>query len=527
MRDVFHNRMTMRGGIALAILLLYLISGGFPPDAWVTLSRVASSPQTPGAINRLDLLSPPFILGVQSLFLAVAWAILLWLAINEMASAVLSTYMDRNISPPARHDDSNAKDKHTAPTIPDQAIAGIPLQGSPRAVHPQPLAPSPSLHNASTVPIQAYERSGGIPPSPPLPTPVVASQRMAQGQKPEKQQYETMPSIFSELSPRTEVGSSETRTGAGRTQLGTTLIETKPVSTVLTARQDPALSFQSPLLPAPIHSVPRAHAVTHTGLVRAHKPNEDSYLHIAVARHSPPRPPQWAGLFLVADGMGGHTHGKYASSRVVHLICEDIEPVLRDPQWTSEELKAYFVQAVQRANKQLFQENQVQGVFRGTTVTGVIILEEARSDDASNASAAYVAHIINVGDSRTYRYSTRGFSRITRDHSTVEELIESKVISPEERYTHQRRNEIYRCLGDKENIEVDAFTIALQPRDRLLLCTDGLWEMVRDTDLGWLLAMSTNDPAQITELLLRTALTQGGHDNVTALVIMMPGYQGG
>jgi serine/threonine protein phosphatase PrpC len=130
--------------------------------------------------------------------------------------------------------------------------------------------------------------------------------------------------------------------------------------------------------------------------------------------------------------------------------------------------------------------------------------------------------MVNVGDSRTYQYTqSKGLCRVTRDHSTVERFVEHGVITDEERYTHKRRNEIYRYLGGGEEIEVDTFTIALHATDRLLLCSDGLWEMVRDHELALLLS-SSEEPSTITEQLLQTALTHGGHDNITALVITIP-----
>ncbi len=290
-------------------------------------------------------------------------------------------------------------------------------------------------------------------------------------------------------------------------------------------------SFETLTPPLPLESMQQAHnqstksvcvdAITHPGLVRMHQPNEDSYLQIFSARYMPYRPPQLVGLFLVADGMGGHDYGKEASSFVVNAICSAIEHDLCDPQVSSDDLKKKFVQAVQQANLQLYQQNRRINVFRGTTLTGAILVEEPASH--TNATASYSAYIVNVGDSRTYQYSpAKSFSRITRDHSVVEELVASGIITAEQRYTDSRRNAIYRCLGKAASLDVDVFSILLHPDDRLLLCSDGLWEMVRDPDLAVLLASPVQEPSVITSNLLQAALNRGGSDNITAIVIMVP-----
>ncbi|MBV9228610.1 MAG: serine/threonine-protein phosphatase [Chloroflexi bacterium] len=265
----------------------------------------------------------------------------------------------------------------------------------------------------------------------------------------------------------------------------------------------------------------RADGVSHTGIVRMHRPNEDSYLHLTATRHSP-RGPQAAGLFLVADGMGGHSCGQYASSMVVEAIRAAMDADLKNPQVSSEDLKNKLVQAVQDANMQLFHENKSAGILCGTTLTGVVLIEQP--DIFDQRYSTYVAHVVNVGDSRTYWHSVDdGFSRITRDHSVVEEMIAHGILAPEDRYTHRDRNKIYRCIGDTLNVDVDVFTITLQTSDRLLLCSDGLWEMVHDDDLASFLALPNIEPSVITSHLLQAALNRGGKDNVTALVVMLAG----
>jgi serine/threonine protein phosphatase PrpC len=264
-----------------------------------------------------------------------------------------------------------------------------------------------------------------------------------------------------------------------------------------------------------------ADAVTHPGITRAHKPNEDSYSQAIIARQLSPDLSQSIGLFLVADGMGGHDHGKYASSFIIDEIQFVMGLDITNPYISAEDLKDRFIKVIKQANTKLVQDNNQIDAFRGTTLTGVLLIEQP--DPVASIDPTYIAYVVNVGDSRTYRYSpASGLTRITRDHSTVEELIASGVITPEERYTDRRRNQIHRCLGDKPDVDVDVFTVRLGKSDRLLLCSDGLWEMVRDPEIAHFVSLPTGEPSLITSGLIQAALNGGGHDNVTALMIMLP-----
>jgi serine/threonine protein phosphatase PrpC len=161
---------------------------------------------------------------------------------------------------------------------------------------------------------------------------------------------------------------------------------------------------------------------------------------------------------------------------------------------------------VQRANAAIYQRN-LQKFVMGTTLTTALV----------SGSTAYVA---NVGDSRTYLYrASEGLTQITSDHSHVWQLFKEGCIKHEDIYTHPKRNEIYRCLGESARVEIDTFQVSLQAHDVLLLCTDGLWEMVRDAEIEHIMQDNMLHASQMSAKLIEAALRNGGADNVSAVVV--------
>ena len=167
-----------------------------------------------------------------------------------------------------------------------------------------------------------------------------------------------------------------------------------------------------------------------------------------------------------------------------------------------------LTEAIQEANRAIlhYGEQQTSARGMGCTVTMAFIENEQ-------------AYIANVGDSRTYLLRSGKLQALTKDHSLVARLVESKQIEPDDIYSHPQRNLIYRSLGaGRQVVEVDVFPTALQPNDILFLCSDGLWEMVRHQDLLKELSEQSN-PQQICDTLINLANAHGGVDNITAIVV--------
>jgi serine/threonine protein phosphatase PrpC len=265
---------------------------------------------------------------------------------------------------------------------------------------------------------------------------------------------------------------------------------------------------------------------SNAGIKRKHKPNEDS-LFAAQGMRATNFSLQQVGLFVVADGMGGHANGQDASRLAIQTFINSVLPkITKKGDISPDEAMLLLVEGVQQANVAVYTHNIQQGADMGTTMTAALILD----------STAYIA---NVGDSRTYLYSEsepegHRLAKITQDHSVVASLVDAGIIQPDDIYTHPKRNQIYRSLGEKQVVEIDSFVQHLQISNKLLLCSDGLWDMVRDPQIESVLHIHSPDAAMTGAALVQSALDGGGEDNVSVIVVQvteaakastMPGIQ--
>ncbi len=236
--------------------------------------------------------------------------------------------------------------------------------------------------------------------------------------------------------------------------------------------------------------------------------NEDSLLTLDLvwSNKSVSRP---LGLFVVADGMGGHEGGEVASGLLVRAVAQYAVSELL-PRTTASggeplEFGAWLSAAIQAGNVEVFERSETAGTDMGTTVVAALMA----------GNEAYIAH---VGDSRAYRINDAGIEQITVDHSLVESLVASNQITREEARHHPQSNVIYRTIGDKRQVTVDLDLVTLAPGDSLLLCSDGLSGMLTDDQLQRLVATAAS-PQAACDALIAAANRAGGEDNITAIVV--------
>lgn len=238
-----------------------------------------------------------------------------------------------------------------------------------------------------------------------------------------------------------------------------------------------------------------------TGLLR--EINEDSILctSFEVASHSGEIS---VGLYAVADGMGGHNAGEIASDlaiRSLHAAC--ISSLLADCPTPRLSIMA---NAFDIANSKILDaasERELQGM--GTTLTAALVID----------GDLYIAH---VGDSRCYIINNWETIQVTRDHSMVQELVDSGILTPEQARSHPRRNEITRVLGYSLDLIPDLHHIKLYSGDNVLLCSDGLHGMLSPSIIQETI-MNSPDPNQACIDLVSQANLAGGPDNISAIVI--------
>lgn len=208
------------------------------------------------------------------------------------------------------------------------------------------------------------------------------------------------------------------------------------------------------------------------------------------------------GVFVVADGMGGHNAGEVASE----LAVTTMRSALRDAISSTEQLR----ELVQQANTTIYTASLDDSTQRGmgTTLTALVMIPNVHDR----------VLVANVGDSRTYILRNGVLNRITTDHSYVQELVNEGVITAEDARKHPQKNIVTRALGIDRYVAVDVFSHDVQPGDRFLLCSDGLVDEVADADIAHILT-SHSSPVDASTALVNAANDAGGRDNTTVIVV--------
>lgn len=235
---------------------------------------------------------------------------------------------------------------------------------------------------------------------------------------------------------------------------------------------------------------------TDKGMVR--KQNQDYYRHGEVGQEQ--------YLAVVCDGMGGAKSGDVASRLASEVFLEDIRQTAV-PDMAQDEIVQMLVNAVNNANQAVFEQAQVSPDFAGMGTTLVAVFRQA---DA--------AYIVNVGDSRCYYVAGDEISQITEDHSVVGLMVARGQITEEEARIHPNKNLITRAVGTEPAVECDCFYLGLEEGDRLLLCSDGLSNLVTRTEM--LYEVSHGDGLEdICFRLIDIAKERGASDNVTVVLM--------
>lgn len=230
--------------------------------------------------------------------------------------------------------------------------------------------------------------------------------------------------------------------------------------------------------------------ITDPGLVRAL--NEDS---LCLSPET--------GFFAVADGMGGHRAGEVASRIALQLLKRELDRRLH----IGERPENALVDSIKEANRSIFEMSaqNPDWLGMGTTITACLRLESE-------------ILIGQVGDSRAYLLQGNGITRLTEDHSLVQELVKNGGITEEQALVHPQRNVLTRALGTGLFLEVDLYRVKVNPGDLLLLCTDGLTGYLREDELFYTVR-SVPDLETAVRKLLNKAIQSGGADNITIILV--------
>ena len=444
-----HRRVRRVSGVALgaSAILLAVLTGGFPPWAWRLFFQALPQFSQLWKQRGLGVVVPFIGLGLLSLTLFILWGALLlaagWMALHWWRARNRQASLEGEESNPAYHAASQ-----------EDGLYDIARPASrPRGMGDVLLEPA----------IPPYARNGmahtGRQQAPTMPR----TARNVRFDVPLGDGYRSVPTA-----PVAVADARSTRNGGSSVYLD--------IGTALD-----------------------------TGIKRRGRPNEDSLLALPAISNACGGV-QPVGLFVIADGMGGHGNGQEASRLAISALHDALKLALvGSPE--DDNYEQVLAEGAHTANLAVYRRNRQQQTDMGTTLAVALVI----------GNMAYVA---NVGDSRVYLYrESEGLEQITRDHSSVARLVEAGAITRDEVYSHPKRNEIYRSLGHQSTVKVDTFSVPLQVGDLLLLCSDGLWEMARDSTIKGIMESTLPDVSHTCDELRQAALKGGGKDNISVITV--------
>ena len=206
-------------------------------------------------------------------------------------------------------------------------------------------------------------------------------------------------------------------------------------------------------------------------------------------------------LFVVADGMGGHNAGDFASSHAVQILVDEIK---KDEDFNPIKVIRHAIEA---ANTEILDCAQKDETLKGMGTTMVVA-----------TMVGHYMYVANVGDSRLYLVQGQ-IRQITKDHSLVQEMVRMGEIKPEEARNHPDKNIITRALGAERTVDIDFFDLKMEPDSTVLMCSDGLSNMVEDSKIEEIILDKEEELFQKGENLLKEANRNGGKDNIAVILV--------
>jgi len=540
-------------GVLVTAFLLYLLGGGFPPPVWILVLRTfVGTVPTPARF--------PMLL-IQSFILLTAWLILLLVA--------LQVIRPRRTAHDSDEDDINEVSLSSKQIFSaTQQRPGIRQESEERRV--SPWKSSSATWQAQHTPPSPYLDSGNTYSETQRPSSEAKNNlrkrngesqisQVREKETPYSAQESSPASYRQDYPPPLALKSSETEVEHQRSGHNDALTSTnklsQPSSTrlvkdlrqpaygrsqeinttsaQLTMHQDSSRANTSmSTFHISAHTPPNMNlegfrlsgwSLCHPGIQRRHENFED-YLLVSGGLRTQADPQIPFGLFILADGAvieEADTSSEISTSRLaVNVLCEEILPALRGAQsMDPQRILRLLTESMQQANTSLYQFNQQRQSAEIITMTAILVLGTE-------------AYIVNVGDNRAYLYrikrsrqaSDEGLFQITNDHSSVATQLEQGTLSPEDLFKQPKSEHVYRSLGQQEALNnIDVFSITLSAGDILVLCSDGLWKVVREGVFQQLVERIIQppiaSPSLLCSALTQAALEAGGHDHLSTVVV--------